>query len=534
MRKPYNGVSTRKTVQTDPVLDRNQIKNNAGGYVFSLDIWKRLDRFLILGSEGGTYYVTEQKLTEDNTTVLLSCIENDGIRAVNAIVDISVSGRNPKQSPILFALAMCASLGDKMTRQVALSHLSDVCRTATQLFEFLEYAQQFRGWGRSLRRSVAAWYTDKTRHQLELQVAKYQSRNGWTHADAIKLSHPKKIEYNDIFKFILGGDDVETHDVIHGMLLANKAENVSEIIKIIDEYKLPRECIPTKFLNEPDVWRILLRDMPLTAMIRNLGKMTQVGLLKPLSDDATLIAQKLTSEEHLLKARVHPFSVLLALRTYKDGHGFKGTLRWSPIASIVDALDNAFYLSFGNVNPTGKRIMLALDVSGSMVATLLGSSLSCREASAAMALITAKTESSHVFVGFTSEGGSYYSLRGTGIDLLNISPRMRLDNVIEYVESLNFGGTDCALPMIYAQKHDLSIDAFVIYTDSETWAGKIHPFQALNEYRKTSGIDAKLVVVGMTSTGFTIADPTDPGMLDVVGFDSATPQVISDFISGNI
>jgi 60 kDa SS-A/Ro ribonucleoprotein len=33
----------------------------------------------------------------------------------------------------------------------------------------------------------------------------------------------------------------------------------------------------------------------------------------------------------------------------------------------------------------------------------------------------------------------------------------------------------------------------------------------------------------MTSTGFTIADPEDAGTLDVVGFDSAAPQVISDF-----
>jgi 60 kDa SS-A/Ro ribonucleoprotein len=33
----------------------------------------------------------------------------------------------------------------------------------------------------------------------------------------------------------------------------------------------------------------------------------------------------------------------------------------------------------------------------------------------------------------------------------------------------------------------------------------------------------------MTATGFTIADPNDGGMLDVVGFDSATPNLIADF-----
>ena len=73
------------------------------------------------------------------------------------------------------------------------------------------------------------------------------------------------------------------------------------------------------------------------------------------------------------------------------------------------------------------------------------------------------------------------------------------------------------------------MDTFVIYTDNETWAGRVHPAQALRAYRNARGIPAKLVVVGMTSTGFSIADPDDAGMLDVVGFDTATPPVISDF-----
>jgi len=69
----------------------------------------------------------------------------------------------------------------------------------------------------------------------------------------------------------------------------------------------------------------------------------------------------------------------------------------------------------------------------------------------------------------------------------------------------------------------------VVYTDNETWAGDIHPAQALRDYREHMGIGARLVVVGMTSNGFSIADPNDAGMLDVVGFDTATPHVISEF-----
>ena len=98
------------------------------------------------------------------------------------------------------------------------------------------------------------------------------------------------------------------------------------------------------------------------------------------------------------------------------------------------------------------------------------------------------------------------------------------------IAGMPFGGTDCALPMLYALERGIAADAFIIYTDSETWAGVIHPAVALKQYRERTGIPARLVVVGMVANGFSIADPNDAGMLDVVGFDTATPAVIADFI----
>jgi 60 kDa SS-A/Ro ribonucleoprotein len=161
--------------------------------------------------------------------------------------------------------------------------------------------------------------------------------------------------------------------------------------------------------------------------------------------------------------------------------------------------------------------------------------LTPRVASSAMAMVTAKTEQSFVCVAFTAASGGYGGQWGggdPGMMPLSISPRQRLDDVLKTVDGLPFGGTDCALPMIWATKNKVPVDTFVVYTDSETWAGKVHPFQALAEYRQKMGRGAKLIVVGMTATGFTIADPTDPGMLDVVGFDTAAPQVMADFARG--
>ena len=59
-------IDTHKTPQTERLPHRSdQTRNSAGGYVWEVDDWTRLERFLILGSEGGTYYVQERALTLD-------------------------------------------------------------------------------------------------------------------------------------------------------------------------------------------------------------------------------------------------------------------------------------------------------------------------------------------------------------------------------------------------------------------------------------------------------------------------------------
>ena len=153
----------------------------------------------------------------------------------------------------------------------------------------------------------------------------------------------------------------------------------------------------------PAVWRALLERMPMTALVRYLGKLTAVGVLKPLGDELQLVLSALGDAERIRKARLHPLAILLALRTYAQGRGDKGELAWEPVQQVIDALNAAFYTAFANVEPTGKRMLLALDVSGSMAGGgIAGTSLTPREGSAAMALMTAATEENYHIVGFTA------------------------------------------------------------------------------------------------------------------------------------
>ena len=200
-----------------------------------------------------------------------------------------------------------------------------------------------------------------------------------------------------------------------------------------------------------------------------------------------------------------------------------------------EPLDAAFYTAFASVQPANMRTLLALDVSGSMTVAVSGLSVTAREVSAALALVTAATEPKASTVGFTASGagaraGLFRRRVGVaGIAPLPISPRQRLDDVLKTISGLPFSRTDCALPMLWATANKVEVDTFVIYTDNETWAGSVHPHQALRGYRDWSGIDARLAVAGLTATDFTIADPADPGMLDIAGFDAALPALLTDF-----
>ncbi len=596
--KPFH---RRVTPQSQPIPGSTQVPNSGGGYAWQVDDWTRLDRFLVLGAEGGTYYIGESDLVKQNHDAIIRCIQADGVRAANRIVEISDSGRAPKNDPAIFALALVAAHGNADAKALAFQSLGKVCRIGTHLFHFAEYVNALRGWGRGLRHAVGRWYVSREADDLALQVVKYQQRDRWSHGDLLRLAHPKapSCEHETVFRWILSGvnglgertvnrrivaqasspaglpgvppgesagrldadsdaargraaspqagglrctERTVTYPAVGELPLvitafeqAKKASTKAEIVKLITEHDLPREAIPTQWLNEPEVWDALLAHMPMTAMIRNLGKMTSLGLIQPFSDAAKLVVNKLSDEKALKGARIHPLAVLLAQKVYAQGHGEKGSLTWQPVSKIIDALDAAFYATFSNMEPCGKPVLLALDVSGSMDGSMIaGSCLTAREASAAMALVTAATEPECEIIAFSAPAsGGYGGMRGggeSGITRVSLSPRMRLDDVIQRIKAIPMGGTDCALPMVWARRNKLNASGFITYTDSETWAGHIHPAQALRLYRDQFVADAKAVVVGMTSNGFSLADPNDRGMLDVVGFDTTVPAVIADLV----
>jgi 60 kDa SS-A/Ro ribonucleoprotein len=536
-------------------------RNEAGGYTFLVDDWLRLDRFLILGTAGGTYYSGERELTLENAAVVRRCIAQDGPRTVARIAEISDAGRAPKNDPAILALAMAAKLGDDRTRTLAYDAVPMVCRIGTHIFDFAAAIDAMGGWGRGARRAIATWYATRGRLEneperyedetaetfaerlqgwydsadqrhagaLAYQLVKYRQRNGWTHRDLLRLSHATP---SPLLAWAAGKGEADSEQpileiglpAIIGAFedLQAHPTDVKRAVELITVYRLPWEVVPTELHDSPEVWAALLEAMPPTALLRNLGRLTRLGVVKPFSDGLKRAVATLTSAERLSKARVHPMAVLLAGRIYGQGHGIKGATTWTPVQQINDALDDAFYAAMASVPQDPRRTLVAVDVSGSMFhATVADYPITAGEAAAAMAMVIARSTPEHFVLGFTTRPIA-----------LEISPRMRFHEAVAAVRQLRPENTDASVPMRWCEAEGLKAETIVALTDNATWAGSMHPAVALESLRKNVAPGLRFIDCAFTPTTGGIGDTVDPLTLHCVGLDSDLPEIVRSFAAG--
>ncbi|TMR08520.1 TROVE domain-containing protein [Nonomuraea turkmeniaca] len=549
-RDPLAGISAIATPQAQPLPGRtDQVRNAAGGYVFAKDVWQRVEDFLILGTTGGTYYVSQDKLTAENADVLFQAIAQDGPRVVELLTGISTARppRAPKQRPALFALAACYAKGDAATRQAAKAALPKVARTTDHLAQFFGYYKNLGGKptargsapvvGRSLRTALSSWFLSDHADNVAFRVCKARQRKtpqgeAFDLLDVLRIAHPKADgpERSRLFGWIAGNvSDAEARDVLESVdrfLTARAVTTAREAIQVVGERKVPWEFLPDAMLREPQVWEALIDTIGVTALIRNLSRMTRIGTLEPMSDATRRAVARLTDRDALLRARIHPMDAFLALRVYASGRSRPNpradVQTWQPVPAIVDALEGTYELSFGAVEPTGRRLLVAVDSSGSMSwgdVMVGGSSIGTPyEVGCAMAVMLARIEKGNVHVIDVD----------TSVHPSRVTPRTNLREIKSWAPS--GGGTDLSLPFRWAREQRVGADGFVVFTDNETWAGRAHPSQELDAYRRSVTAGTRVVVAAMTAAGYSIGDPQDPGVLNVAGLDASLPLIVNGFI----
>lgn len=574
-----NVFETAPTPQSQPIPNSGQTKNHAGGYSWEIDDWTRLDRFLLLGSAEGTYYVGAKELTKQNALVVKSCVEQDGVRALNRILEFRRENRSKKLNAVLFSYAMVLSFGSQEVKELAYTVMGEMATTASQWLEVVRYCEEYRKWSRGLRNAFGRVFRETPVRDLAYQFAKYQSNNGWKLNDLLRLTHTVAHGTEDqadraaLFAYAKKGWESvgaqphdspnlvqlwakeRAHELGRAIEWQNECESknytltmsrgamLEEICDLIRTYRLTHEMIPNGLYKHGEIWAALLPSMPVMALIRNLGRLSSatVGAYSktilpqannkqtPLLDrEAVDLVLKKLSVESLTKARIHPMALFIAHRAYREGktpnreHRSSAGMAWTPNQAILEALEDGFHALLKSQTPTGKVFKIGVDVSGSMHGTfVLGSPfISAIDAAAAIALsiVHAEDTKNVLTMAFDYEAKA-----------LSMNKRSSLSSVAGDIAKLVYGRTNCALPITEAIAKKEYVDTFVVLTDSETWQGNEHPKQALDRYRKAVNPAAKLVVLAVASTGTTIADLKDSGMLNVVGFDANVISLIQEF-----
>lgn len=608
-----------------PNYESAMIPNRGGGFCFKVSDKTLVERILILGIGDG-YYSSAASNTQEAVNAIKTMLQEGKSRIVlDVLKDVYTNNRAAKLDPTFVVLALLCHDSHLETRREACEIVSSLS-TFSHLCTFLKYyiasgkpkttseisttstSNSSGCWGRLMKKTLANWVKKYNSHDLLYQVFKYLSRDGWTFRDVLRCIHIKPtklpIEVQMSLKVIskYGDKNINSEEAFNNAIDFGRANNISSVdieyiegikfmktcaetvdiipqmVEMIQKHNFTHEFVPKWALKEKEIWVALLLDrnnhikMPMTALIRNLGVMTSRGVF----DDPTIVDQivsLLNNHDAIKRSRIHPATLTIAWKQYEQGRGEKGKNTWTPVKQIVDALEKAIYLSFGNVEPTNKKILHAFDASGSMTCPMtVLPCMTSAEAVALLGLICSKSEQSSTqqYVLFSNNNiqSHSYNVSSTGLRPISFRPNSSLKDAARVVQISDWGTTNCSLPIddkikLFKQQYETlaNVDkilfqnalrdndqvllssirdsfgiffpeVFVIYTDNDVNSGR-HPALALKEYRELTGILAKFAVVATTASKTSIADPKDAFMLDFVGFDASLPQLLRDFIANN-
>ena len=540
-KSPYGFTNTRNqpTPQNLPIPGREEemSENLAGGVGFKASDWTALRRWLLTGSMFDCYYQGKDQMTEKNVEVLKRVMVEDATKVASEILDASKKGVS-FHTPI-YALTIL-STGDKDAKNAFREVFSQVIRNGSQLYEFFNYTRGLRGFGSLIHNTVKDWFAGKDAKELEFQFLKYQSRYDWSGRDVLRMIKPvpKDETVKAVFNWIIGGTKKnplltewpETLERIRAYEFLKSGDAAeSDVIDAIGKYKMTWEMMPGNLTQTPKTWEALFHNMPVGATIRNLGNLTDKGVFKN-TGNLDILEQRF-SKENLKKAYIHPVVFASALMIYEAGGSMgRSKLTWKPVPRVMDTMEEGIDACFDSVEPTGKHIFYALDVSSSMtggsVATLWMTPL---QVQGVMALASIRTEKNY-FVGGFDDNFKVLS---------KFTKNLNYARAVDYHNGPwpnNFGGTDANAAYEYAIRNQIHTDIFVFMTDSESWSGYKHPSQGFKEYKSRINRNAKAIYCTLVPYGdsITLADPEDKDSYDIAGFTGNTPKLINMIAKGDL
>lgn len=458
---------------------------------------------------------------------------------IDILIDISQQNFIHNHDTIIFALAIFAHHGKSLSlRQKAFNSVVNICIEFEDLLKFIKFSKQIvrnsKCWSQMMRYAIRNWYDNTISSKLVSSITKSPD----LHKKVLKNIRysPSKYILQLLFKYIKYGwtsicntsnNDIEQVFLDIKAFEYAKTATEDQLIYLIQNYRLDAEHIPLSMLSSSRVWKAILENMSVIEILQNFNNFINVRLF----DHPTAVNIVIKLLSHKNTYNINSFVILTVWQTYAKGNHNNNT--WLPNKQIIDVLCYAFYNSISDIIPTNKRLMVVLDILPSITLQAIKGfgSLTFYDIAIAMAMIIAQIENNPYIIGsrkqiYKLDIERIDSLRSIKNKIANLSCVINSEEKIKPVSPYSD-------PIMYALSNKINIDAFIIYyTNKESY--NLHKsLYKLKEYRTKININAKLIIVKMSEEKYKIANFTDSGLLEIVGFDITTPEIIRRFICGD-
>jgi 60 kDa SS-A/Ro ribonucleoprotein len=223
-------------------------------------------------------------------------------------------------------------------------------RSAHELIEFVRTQTASRGWGRGLRTAVSEWYMRQPLSRLAVEVLPDLA----THRHIVRRAHPKPrtLAQNAFFQWVTTGElgHLATPEIRAGHFTVVQAverlhvtSDLHEAVRLIEEYKLAAELVPSVWKQSPRVWEALLPHAAVESLVAHLRSIGESGVFDAPELTAMLIA-RLSNRPKLVALGTGALeSALAEYRAIPRGH------------SGVEQILTAALRAIAQVNPEANR-----------------------------------------------------------------------------------------------------------------------------------------------------------------------------------
>ena len=225
----------------------------------------------------------KKELTEDFIEVIKQAVATDPNRVSEEILYAS-DGRSINNSAPILALVLLSMGETAAAKQAFLEIFPQVVRTGSHFYEWLNYTKSLRGFGRIIRQAGTAWLSREDVKALAYQFLKYQQRHGFQHRDVLRLFHvkPSTVEHDRLFQWIVNGwnelpEDIPSEALAQIWWYEWLKRHPEQTHKAILEGRLTHEMAAPVGNMDKAAWQLLFNEMPIGAMLRNLGFFNSIG-----------------------------------------------------------------------------------------------------------------------------------------------------------------------------------------------------------------------------------------------------------------